>query len=45
MGKDAALNEFNKKFREKTVAGDYIEIEIKYDDNEAEEKKAEEVNE
>lgn len=35
MNKDMAIRDFNDKLREKTVKGDYIELEIKYDDDAA----------
>jgi len=31
LPKDAAIREFNSKHHDKTVKGDYIELEIKYD--------------
>jgi len=32
MAKDAAIRDYNSKHHDKTVKGDYREIEIKYDD-------------
>ncbi|XP_031472837.1 poly [ADP-ribose] polymerase 2 [Nymphaea colorata] len=32
FGKDIAINEYNSKYHDKAVKGDYREIEIKYDD-------------
>lgn len=42
FSKDQALREYNSKVRDKTVKGDYREIEIKYDDGEEEDKGKEE---
>lgn len=39
MPKDACIREYNHKHHEKTVKGDYREIEIKYDDEEKKEEK------
>lgn len=38
MPKDAAIRDYSSKHHEKTVKGDYREIEIKYDDEEEEKK-------
>ena len=39
--KDQAIRDYNSKYHDKTVKGDYREIEIKYDDGEKEKKKEE----
>jgi hypothetical protein len=32
MNKDLAIREYNEKHRDKTVKGNYVELEINYDD-------------
>ena len=34
MGEASAISDYERKFQEKTVKGDYTEIQIKYDEEE-----------
>lgn len=40
LSKDRILADFDKKFEDKTVKGDYVKIEISYDDDEEKKEEA-----